>query len=294
MARILIVGPGRVGTALALCLKSFGHHINGAVGRTKESLSCRRFANLVGTSITHFHDTLAFSSMISKSDIIFLTVHDTDIELTARQMAHEFSFHNLQLVCHTAGALGIDTLCSLSKAGAMIGCLHPLQTFADPLVSSKQLPHSHFAVTGNQQVTAILEKLIAGLGATSFILKDEDRAVYHTAASIASNMLIALIDTAAKIMPINDGLGALLPLIEGTVANLKHIGLPNALTGPIERGDIGTVLSHLRALANNENANSVYRVLGKATVSVASEKDSLNEEVKARLLRILEETPKEG
>ena len=101
---------------------------------------------------------------------------------------------------------------------------------------------------------------------------------YHAAAALASNALVALASVAAQVSGLSDGLKALLPLLYGAVDNLDRLGLPAALTGPIERGDISTVEAHLQALQHNPTALSVYAALGKATADVARSKESLSQQ----------------
>jgi predicted short-subunit dehydrogenase-like oxidoreductase (DUF2520 family) len=294
MARILVAGPGRVGTALAIALKNAHHTIVGAVGKNEASPSCIRFTNLVGGKIVCSDDISLLQQIITQTDILLLCVRDSEIAPFANHLASKLSFRSNQLVCHTSGASGLNTLNPFIQAGAMVGCMHPLQTFADPLLSASKLKDTFFALTGNEKVNSILENLIRDLGARSFFLPDRDKARYHAGASLASNALIALAYTAASLMPDAGGFKALLPLIEGTIANLKQIGLPDALTGPIERGDIETVLTHLHALRQDKEAKLVYEALGKVTITVASQKGSLDEETKSRLMKALQNDGKEA
>jgi predicted short-subunit dehydrogenase-like oxidoreductase (DUF2520 family) len=294
VARILVIGPGRVGTAVAIALKNAHHTIVGAVGRAETSASCTRFKQLdLGETIC-LEDSRVLSKMVHQSDILLLGVRDGVIAPLAEQLATKLTFRGNQLVCHTSGATGLGSLRSLKRAGAMVGCLHPLQTFANPVLGASKIANSYFAITGDEPATSVLCNLVRSLGATPFFLPDNEKARYHAGAALASNALVALIYTALSLMPDKCGLNALLPLIEGTIANLRQVGLKDALTGPIERGDIQTVLNHLEALTGNKDAKLVYEALGKVTVTVASMKGSLNEETKLHLLEVLQNDGEEA
>lgn len=287
MSKLLIIGPGRVGTGLALALQKVNHAIIGAVGTSKASPSSLQFERLVGVPVTDVAESEPMARLMKMADIILLCVRDGDIGPLAEKFANRYSFSNEQMVCHTAGALGLDVLHPVERAGARIGCLHPLQTFADPVVSATQLSNTHFAVTGDAKVSSILMSLVNDMGATAFFLQDEERGRYHAGAALASNALVALVNTAASLMPEGAGLESLLPLVEGTILNLRKVGLPAALTGPIERGDIATVRTHLSALAHESSAKNVYQALATVTVDVASAKGSLSKQTKEYLLQLL-------
>ena len=120
------------------------------------------------------------------------------------------------------------------------------------------------------------------------------KALYHAGAAAASNFLVTLIQYAVTLMiragvPPDAALPALLPLIRGTVANLESVGLPDALTGPIARGDIGTIKRHLRALESMPgDFVRLYRHLARKTIDIALRKGSVSKDDAGRMLELLE------
>jgi predicted short-subunit dehydrogenase-like oxidoreductase (DUF2520 family) len=131
------------------------------------------------------------------------------------------------------------------------------------------------------------------LGLRPLVVPSDGKALYHAAASIASNYLVALLDLAQQALGSFDGpadaLEVLLPLVQGTLANVMQAGAENALTGPIVRGDIETVRSHCLALRKQHpHLLPAYAVLGVATVDVALRSGRLQPEVAARMLGVLE------
>jgi predicted short-subunit dehydrogenase-like oxidoreductase (DUF2520 family) len=123
-------------------------------------------------------------------------------------------------------------------------------------------------------------------------LKAGDKVLYHAAAVIACNYLVTLVKLATDLwqtfsIPSDQATRALLPLIRGTVHNIDTVGLPQCLTGPIARGDTGTIQKHLAALEQRAPAiASAYRELGLQTIPIALAKGKIDEE-KAKELEAL-------
>jgi predicted short-subunit dehydrogenase-like oxidoreductase (DUF2520 family) len=136
-------------------------------------------------------------------------------------------------------------------------------------------------------------EIVRALGGTMFRIPTASKALYHTAACVASNYFVALFHLAVELME-HAGLGhdeatrVLLPLVEGTLRNLKSVGTPAALTGPIDRGDDGTVLRHLQAMDGlPPEFEQIYRVMGLQALRVAREKGTVDAEAVRRLLAVL-------
>jgi predicted short-subunit dehydrogenase-like oxidoreductase (DUF2520 family) len=156
-----------------------------------------------------------------------------------------------------------------------VGTLHPLRAIADPRQAAQTMKGTVFAVEGNDGGRAMAQRLVQVLGGTVLGVGGEGMALYHAAASIASNFLVALVDGAAEALVAagvkpDEGVRALLPLLHGTVDNLGKLGVNAALTGPIVRGDAGTVSRHLAALAKaTPSLVPIYQVLGRRTLAIA-------------------------
>jgi predicted short-subunit dehydrogenase-like oxidoreductase (DUF2520 family) len=207
--RVGIVGPGRVGTALARALRDAGVTVEGPLGRGGRPTGC---------------------------DAILLCVPDAEIGAAAEVVTAA-----APLVGHTSGA---TRLSALAPAGVEAFGLHPLQSVADPGV---RFEGAGAAVAGSSPgALAFATGLAERLGMTPFEIDDAGRAAYHAAASVASNFLVTL-QAAAETIAAGAGLGRgearalLAPLVRQTVDNVARLGPEAALTGPVARGDDATV-----------------------------------------------------
>jgi predicted short-subunit dehydrogenase-like oxidoreductase (DUF2520 family) len=153
------------------------------------------------------------------------------------------------LVGHVSGASTLDVLAAARERGASTFSLHPLQTFADGETAVSGTPA---AIAGSDETALSFARSLAeALGMRAFQVPEESRAAYHAAAAMASNLLIALEESAAELVErlgIEDARALLAPLVLRTAANWAERG-PDALTGPIARGDHATVERHRAALA---------------------------------------------
>jgi len=274
---IAIIGAGKVGSALATLLHCRGYPITGIASRTQESAS--RLAEQFPGAIA----TTSPGEVTPKADFIFLTVPDRFIGQVVGEIAAAGGFRPGQSVFHACGSMTAEILSPAQRLGAFTGSLHPLQSFADIETAKTNLPGSYFALDGDEQAIAAGQKIITALEGHSFFVPAKDRSLYHAAACVASNYLVSLTYCAAKMyetfgLSSTEALQALAPLIHGTLTNLQKVGLPDALTGPISRGDIPTIEGHTKALAGFKGGEAeLYRTLGLYTLQIAQEKASINE-----------------
>lgn len=173
---------------------------------------------------------------------------------------------------HLAGALSTDVLAPLHGAGYAIGSMHPLMAVADPWLAADRLLGAAFALAGEPTAIAAARRLVHAVGGLALVIPPSLRPVYHAAAVMASNYLVALASAAVRMMG-NAGVGeedavrALIPLLRGTLDNMEQLGLPAALTGPIPRGDVDTVRLHMARLS--ENDRMLYSGLGLELLRLA-------------------------
>jgi predicted short-subunit dehydrogenase-like oxidoreductase (DUF2520 family) len=165
----------------------------------------------------------------------------------------------------------------------MVGGFHPLQTFAGIKEAIENIPGSTFAIEAEEPLKTTLKKMATTLDGKSIELKAEDKVAYHAAAVVACNYLVTLVKLATDLwqtfsIPSEQAIKALLPLIRGTLHNIETIGIPNCLTGPIARGDTGTIDKHLKTLEEKApDLLSAYKELGRQTVPVALAKGKIDE-----------------
>lgn len=184
----------------------------------------------------------------------------------------------VEAALHTCGALGPSALAPLAEQGVSCATFHPLQTFASPEQGAARLPGSAFGICGAGAARDWAFELCAELGGAPVVVAEEHLALYHAAAVFAGNYAVGLVDVAVMLMEQTGmereaALQALAPLVRASVENAFIMGPEAALTGPIKRGDIPTVESHLEALrAAPARADAVYRALGRQLAGIARRK----------------------
>ncbi|ACV61192.1 NADP oxidoreductase coenzyme F420-dependent [Desulfofarcimen acetoxidans DSM 771] len=284
---IAIVGAGKVGTALAVLLKSKGYPVVGIASRTNQS--ARLAAARVLTDVAEKPEDIA-----SKAEVVFITTPDRVIAEVDREIMQNGGYRPGTIVVHTSGSQPASILKSASGAGAYVVSIHPLQSFADVQVAIHNIPGSYIALDGDSEAMPVAEMIVSDLEGKKFIIAAKDKPLYHAAACIASNYLVSLLHFCTGLyekfgLTRQQALEALYPLIQGTLNNTTQVGPVRALTGPISRGDTPTVESHLKAFTGcNALENDLYRKLGLYTVKVALEKGTINDEQAFELNQLLD------
>ncbi len=208
-----------------------------------------------------------------ESEVALLCVPDAAIPEACESIAS--AVPPLRLVGHTSGATQLDALEAAARCGAEVFSLHPLQTVPDGGASLAGAP---CAIAGSsQRAEDAATALALDLEMRPFEVPEESRAAYHAAASIASNFLVALEESATELLEragIEDGRELLAPLVLRTAANWAERG-GEALTGPIARGDEETVRRHLEALRERSpELVGLYEALAERTRELARQEAS--------------------
>ena len=273
MLNIGFIGAGTTGTALASRLDQQGFTINAVNSRTPAS--AERLANRVEKCKVY----ATAQDVADNAQLVFITTPDDVIS----DIASKVQWHDKQYIVHCSGVHSVNIMESARRYGAQTGCFHPLQTFADIEQAFNNLPGSTFALEATEPLLTILKEMAISLTGDWVILKPGDKALYHTAAVFACNYLVTLVKLATDLwndfgIPQEQAIKALLPLLRGTLQNIQNIGLPNCLTGPIARGDLGTISKHLSTLATeNQNVLQSYKLLGLNTIPIALAKGKIDE-----------------
>ena len=257
-----LVGAGRAGTAVSLALASAGWSVRAVAGREPSSPSVASAAAELGAEAVVARD-------VGRGvHLVVIGTPDSAIREVAALIAA--GLEPAALVVHLSGALGLDALEPLAAARPDVerGALHPLQTLPSPEIGAARLAGSWAAVSG----PAAVRELAIELGMTPFEVTDDGRATYHAAASVASNHLTALLGQVERIAAsVQVPLAAFEPLVRATVDNCFALGPAQALTGPVARGEVETVMAHLDAVAADEHR--AYRALAAAAARLAANDD---------------------
>lgn len=281
-----IVGTGRAGSALARALAHRECHVGPLWSRSGRAVEVA--AELPGSWVVSSPDEVAHTA-----DLTLVAVPDRAIE----PVCASIRWLPGSMVAHVSGGTPVAALTSAEDVGALVGGWHPLKSFAgDP--SDCDLRGVVFGIEAQGRLADTLYDLTAALGGWYLNLRPADRALYHASAALASNGLVALLAVAASLweqlgLRRDTGMHALLPLIDGTVQNLRKLGVPAALTGPIERGDTTTVERHLVSLAGGDDdvAPNLYRALGLSALRLAVEKGGLSGSEREALHALLTSNP---
>jgi predicted short-subunit dehydrogenase-like oxidoreductase (DUF2520 family) len=270
---IAIIGAGKAGTALGCALAERGLRICGVASRSLDS--AHRLADRFGAAAS-----TELPQVTPAAEVIFIATPDGAVADTAGKIAAAGGFKPGQFVYHLSGALGPDALASARECKAFAGCMHPLQTLAGTQADKEYLKNCYYALDGDEKAYDMAERLVELLGGTGFYISAEKRALYHAAASTASNYLVALLHAAASMLngaglSLEDSIRVLMPLVEGTLKNISGQGTVAALTGPISRGDTQTVVRHMGALRDTKEAD-LYAALARYTASIALQKGTLS------------------
>jgi predicted short-subunit dehydrogenase-like oxidoreductase (DUF2520 family) len=277
---VVIVGAGRVGTALAVRLLASGRDV-ALVARSDASRARAGSLPVVGLDA------------VATAGTVLLCVADDDLPALVSALPE---LNKDALVAHTSGRHGLAVLSGLA---GMHAAIHPVMTFTGADADSAELDGIAYGVTAQGAALAAAGALVADLGGVVEQVPDELRPLYHAALSHAANHLVTLIADAADLLRqagIDDTSRVLGPITRAALANVLAVdpatGRPAgdaALTGPVVRGDVGTVAAHLAAL-QGAPAEAAYRAMARRTADRAEQAGRLSHEA-ALAVRELPEAP---
>ena len=259
---IAIVGPGRLGSALAKHLHAAGYAISEIVCRDRQTLSRGRdLASTLSAAATTVRDAKLNANMV------WLCVPDSQIESVASALKPR-SWKG-KIAIHSSGVLTSEVLAPLRNAGASVASAHPLMTFVRG--SSPDLTDVPFAIEGNATAVRIATQVVRGLGARPVPIRKQDKPAYHLFATMVCPLLISLLsasEEAAKLARISphEARRRVVPIIRQTISNYERLGPAAAFTGPFVRGDVETVRLHLKALSRSGSLRRVYAALAEAAL----------------------------
>jgi predicted short-subunit dehydrogenase-like oxidoreductase (DUF2520 family) len=278
-----IIGAGKVGIALGHALRKKGFRITAVSSRRDASLETAK--RYIGPEPLYTTDN---RQVLMMADVIAITTQDREIKNVADQLAGCPERLDGVTVFHTSGAHASSELSPLGKKGAHLGSLHPLQTFPDIDAGITVLPETYIFIEGDEHALEILQPLAAAVGAEPVRIEGENKVLYHLSAVFVCNLLSALLYSGQSITErIGVDLRFFYPIIRATLNNIEIKGPLLSLTGPVVRGDAGTVESHLVALESMGLHEGVYKSLSLVALRMAEERNALTEDQIAALRRLL-------
>jgi predicted short-subunit dehydrogenase-like oxidoreductase (DUF2520 family) len=287
-----VVSTGRVGAVLGAALARAGHTVVAASGVSKESVQ-RAEDLLPGVPL------LPPDEVVSRADLVLLALPDDALAGTVRGLAATDALRAGQIVVHTCGAHGVDVLAPAAEHGALPLALHPVMTFTGRAEDLERLATCCFGVTagdGDEAAWSVGEALVMEMGAEPVRVPDAARPLYHTALAHGANHLVTLVAEAADLLReagVGDPNRMLGPLLSAALDNALRHG-DRALTGPVARGDVGTVRAHLGVLADHApEMLPTYRALAARTAERAEESGLLRADLAPDVFAALRPGPGE-
>ncbi|MCU4296695.1 DUF2520 domain-containing protein [Brevibacterium permense] len=284
-----IIGCGRVGASIGAAWRQAGHAIIGVSATSTASLE-RAEDMLPGVPV------LDPDAIAERAELVLIAVPDDEIAPLVTGLAGLGRIHAGQILVHCSGRYGTDVLEPGTRLGALPIALHPSLTFTGTEVDLSRLRQATIAVTAPAPIRPVGEALVVELGAEPIDIAEADRPLYHAAITHASNHSITILAEAMELLAeagVADPSAILHALVDASVANTMQNG-PKALTGPISRGDVGTIEAHLAALSefslsrSNPAVRNSYIALARSTAAKALAMGRITEAQAQQILSALD------
>lgn len=285
MARIGVVGAGRVGAVVSAALRAAGHQVVAAAGESSAS-RLRIETLLPGVPVRKPTD------VARACDLLLLTVPDDMLENVVNMLVGAAAIRAGQVVVHTSGRHGLAVLDAAAASGARPVAMHPAMTFTGTAVDLDRLAGCVFGVTAREEDRQLTESLVADLAGVPMWVDESRRTLYHAGLAHGANHLVTLVAQAMDLLAAagaDDPAATLRPLLGAALDNALADG-DAALTGPIVRGDVNTVRAHLEDIAATApDTLPSYVAMARATADRAVLDGRLLPIRAARLAALLDE-----
>ena len=264
--QIIVVGAGKVGTSRGKLFSECGAHITGYYSR---SFDHARQAAEFTSSVPY----RTLEELVQESDTLFVTTPDGVLQTMIGEIAALPVKE--KRICHCSGALASDVFAPAAQRGARVCSVHPLVAVSDRFESWKTLRGAFFTLEGDRETAQAMEQLLHRCGAQTAVISAADKPRYHLAACVVSNLAVGLSEWGMQLLEQcgftrEQAQTALTPLIRGNAESICRKGPMDALTGPAERGDLGTIQSHMACLDSKDQA--LYAGLTEKLCEIAHKK----------------------
>ena len=261
------IGAGKVGFSLGKYLKENNIDISGYYSKSQHSSK----EAAIFTNTRQYNN---LEDLIKNSDAIFITTPDNQIADVWNEVK-KLPIKE-KLICHCSGSISSEVFSNINNHGAYGYSIHPMFAISDKYNSYKDLSQAFITIEGHEKHLENLKRLFLHLGNDVAIISKENKVLYHAASVTVSNLVLGLINNGVNYLEEcgftkEMAIKALYPLIENNLRNIKERGAVNSLTGPIERGDLSTVINHLNVI--REEDKELYRLLSKNILRIAKVKN---------------------
>lgn len=279
--KVGLIGAGRVGIAMSRALQNHGHSI--VCANAISDKSKKRVLEFLPAT-----DLQSIEQLIDNAQTVLFAVPDDVLPDLVRGIAQTIGFRKHQFVIHTSGRFGIEVLAPATAQGALPMAIHPAMTFTGAPNDVDRIVGCPFAITTSEELLPIAAALVLNMGGREFVVAEADRAAYHSALSHAANHTNVVVNQSKEILQEigidNPGL-FLTPLVNAAIENSLMMGI-ESLTGPIVRGDVETVRSHLIALKESDTLET-YRAIALSAVKTLQKTGKLPRQTVDELLVVL-------
>jgi predicted short-subunit dehydrogenase-like oxidoreductase (DUF2520 family) len=275
MKSIAIIGAGRLGASLGYALSQKGYTITAV--STQSQRSAKESQKLIGQG-SPLTDNAQAAQL---ARFVIVSVPDDDIPGVVEELNKQDLDWEGKLVFHCSGLHPSSLLHDLESKGALTASVHPNQSFPRKLKDAQAFQGFYFALEGGEQARALAANIVRDLGGHPFVIRAEDKPVYHAASSMASNLFVALLDAAVALLEQcgldqDTGRNVLFPLVQRTLQNVKKFNTFGALSGPIVRGDHKTVKNHLDVLEKFPATHQMYVALASQAKEIAKKRGDIS------------------
>jgi predicted short-subunit dehydrogenase-like oxidoreductase (DUF2520 family) len=284
--RVGVVSAGRVGAALGAALRRAGHDIVAVSAVSTPSL--RRAETLLpGVPI------LPPDEAVAASDLVLLAVPDDALQPLVSGLAATATWRAGQIAAHTSGSQGIAVLAPAAAHGVLPLALHPVMTFTGRPEDVDRINGATFGVTSDDGLRPVAEALVVEMGGEPVWVPESARPLYHAALTVGSNHLVTLVNDALELLAgagVEQPARLLAPLLSASLDNVLRLG-DAALTGPVSRGDVDTLATHLRTLTDRAPSElAAYVAMARRTAERARASGRLTDAQADAVLRVLDES----